>query len=281
MLKCKCIKVLMLEPMGFWHNAGDEGGSSWRAHGVFSQYGVALPEYDAVFACNTAIADADAILDLVWEYIVPAFDDNAPPAAGPLVATPFEAPPRSSPRSPLEKQIDGRRIRLRRNWLLSLVHFPASALPMVVTMKSAWLPQQMNNITLRFGEDEAAFTWREGPDLNEALLGLDGSYRESKVRIGGQAYTMLGAGEWLGDNTFTVRLRAIETIGYQKLTITFRKNRVIVRAESCPSMKEVVDFLSLGAASFFKNPFMLGCLRRLLSILPGILEPKHRGKLMK
>jgi len=266
--------------MGFWRNAGDEGKNSWRAHGVFSQYGVALPEHDAVFACNAATADADALLDFVWEYLVPAFD-NSTASAGPLAAYPFEAPLQVSPRSPLEKDIDGRRIRLRHNHLLSLAHFPAGALPMVVTMKSAWLPQQMNNITLRFGEQEAVLCWREGPDLNEALLGLNGSYRESKVHFGGQEYIMLGAGEWLNDSTFTVRLRAIETIGCQKLTFTFRKNRVAMRAKSSPAMKEVVDFLSLGAASFFKNPFTLGCLRRALSILPGIMEAKHRGKLMK
>jgi len=266
--------------MGFWRNAGDEGKNSWRAHGVFSQYGVALPEYDAVFACNSATADADALLDLVWKYIVPAFDDSTS-TAEPLLASPFEALPQLSPRSPLEKQIGGRRIRLRKNRLLDMVHFPASALPMVVTMKSAWLPRQLNDIILRFHGNEAQFFWREGPDLNEALLGLDGSYRESKMRIGGQEYILLGAGEWLNDNTFTIRLRAIETIGCQKLTFTFQKSRVRMRAESSPSMKEVVGFLSLGAASFFKSPFLLGCLRGLLRILPGILEPTHRGKLIK
>jgi len=269
--------------MGFWRNAGDEGRSSWRAHGVFSQYGVALPEQDAVFACNTAIADADAILDLVWEHLVPAMDDStdAAPAAAPLIATPFEAPLHPSPRSPLERQIDGRRISLRRNRLLSMAHFPASALPAVVTMKSAWLPHQMNGITIHFDESEAVYTWREGPDINEILLGMDGKYRENKVCFGGQEYIMLGAGEWLNDNTFAARLRAIETIGCQRLTFTFLKDRVTMRAESSPSMKEVVDFLSLGAANFFKNPFLLGCIRRLLGILPGILEPKHRGRLTK
>jgi len=266
--------------MGFWRNAGDGGGPSWRAHGVFSQYGVALPERDAVFVCTAAVADADALLDLAWAHIVPALDGNASPAVA-FDASPFEAPPRPSPRSPLEKQLEGRRIRLRRNLLLSLAHFPVGALAIAVTMKSAWLPRQMNDIALRFRGEEAVFAWREGPDSNEAVLGLDGSYRESRARFGRQEYILLGAGEWLDDNTFAVRLRAIETIGCQTLTFTLRRGRVTMRARSSPAMEEVVDFLSLGAASFFKNPFLLGCLRQLLRILPAILEPKYRGKRMK
>jgi len=169
---------------------------------------------------------------------------------------------------------------LRRNRLLSLAHFPAGALPAVVTMKSAWLPHQINEISICFDEKEANFIWREGPDRNEALLGLDGSYRENTIHLGGQEYILLGAGEWLNDNTFAVRLRAIETIGCQTLTFTFRKHRVVMRAQSSPSMEEVVGFLSLGAASYFKRPFMLHWLRRFMRLLPMLLEPKHRGKLI-
>ena len=270
--------------MGFWRNA--EGVGGWRAHGAFSQYGVALPEQDAIFICAAATPEEDAVLDLVWKYIVPALEDDTQPAARPLISGPiassFEAPLRVSPRSPLEKTIDGRRIRLRHDLLLSLMHFPVASLPMIVTTKSANLPHQINDIILRFGGTEAKFSWREGPDLNQVLLGLDGGYRENRVRFNGQDFIMLGAGEWIDDSTFTVRLRAIETIECQQLTFTFKlKDRVVMRPQCSPSMQEVAGFLATGAAGFFKAPVVLKWIRRLLKITPFILEAKYSGRLMK
>ena len=268
--------------MGFWGNPDDVGG--WRTHGVFTQYGIAWPEHDAVFVCNASTSEADELLDLVGEYIAPAFDDAAQPTSGSItgpIESPFEPPLRASLRSPLESQIDGRRICLRKNHLLSLAHFPVTALSAIVTMKNAWLPYQVNNIILRFGGQEASFYWREGPDVNEVTLGLDGSYRKSVMHIGGEEFIMLGAGEWINDTTFAVRLRAIETIACQQLTFTFHKNRVVMQPKSIPPMKEVATLFSQGAAGFFKNPFLLRIVRRLLHVLPRILEPKHRGKLMK
>ena len=112
-------------------------------------------------------------------------------------------------------------------------------------------------------------------------MGLDGSYRKNTVHINGQEYFLLGAGEWRNDSTFTVCLRAIETIACQTLTFTFRKNRVMMRPACSPPMKDVVSVLSAGAASLIKNPLLLRMLYLLFQVLPKILEPGHRGKIMR
>ena len=267
--------------LGFWRNPERVGG--WRANGMFSQFGVAFPEQDAVFVCNAAATDETAMHELVWKHIFPAFDDAARPAGTVdfCLDTPFEQPPPVSTRSPLEKKIEGRRIRLRRNRLLPLMHFQVTALPVILTVKNPYLPHQINDISLRFDEHTAYFHWREGEDENELPLGLDGNYREGTMRVNGQEYIALGAGQWLDDNAFRVKLRYIETIASQSFMFTFHKNRVVMRSKSTPPVADIIDFMAGGASSMIKNPVLLKLLDWVFEIVPKIAEPKHRGRLMR
>ncbi|RZS91542.1 CubicO group peptidase (beta-lactamase class C family) [Motilibacter rhizosphaerae] len=67
----------------------DAGGPDWeqgygfqfwrsrhgfRGDGAFGQYCLVLPEQDAVLALFTETTDMGAVLDLVWEHLLPAFD---------------------------------------------------------------------------------------------------------------------------------------------------------------------------------------------------------------
>ncbi|MCX4767539.1 beta-lactamase family protein [Streptomyces sp. NBC_01275] len=45
----------------------------YRADGAYGQFCVVLPEHDAVIATTAAAADMQALLDLVWEHLLPAF----------------------------------------------------------------------------------------------------------------------------------------------------------------------------------------------------------------
>ena len=266
--------------LGFWRNPERVGG--WRANGMFSQFGVAFPEQDAVFVCNAAVTDETLMHELVWKHIFPAFDDSAQAQPAPLdLESPFEQPPRVSARSPLEKQIEGRRIKLRKNRLLPFMHFQVTALPVILTVKSPYLTHQINDITLRFGEDEAYFSWKEGGDENELPLGLDGSCREGAIRINGQEYAVLGSGEWLHDRAFRFKLRYIETIGSQRFTLTFRKNRVVLQSQSTPPVADIIEFLAGGAKSIIKNPVLLRIVQWVFELVPKLAEPKHRGRLVK
>ena len=265
---------------GFWRNPERVGG--WRANGMFSQFGIAFPEQDAIFVCNASVADETVMHDLVWEYIPAAFIDGAQHGEAATVcfeASPFEPPPSVSPRSPLEKQIDGRRIHLRRNRLLPPMHFQVTALPVILTVKNPYLTHQINDITLHFGEQEAEFYWREGKDENALPLGLDGSCREGTMRINGQDYTVLGAGEWLNDSAFQVKLRYIETISSQSFVFTFHKNKVAMQSKSTPPVAHIIAFIAEGAASMIKNPVALKLVNRVFGMVPKLAEPKHRGKL--
>lgn len=60
----------------FWrcqHNA-------YRGDGAFGQYCIVMPEQDAVLAINSGVRDMQAVLDKVWEHLLPAMQRDALPA---------------------------------------------------------------------------------------------------------------------------------------------------------------------------------------------------------
>ena len=60
----------------FWRNR--TGG--YRGDGAFGQYCIVLPEQDAVLAVNSGVRDMQAVLDKVWNHLLPAMQPQPLPA---------------------------------------------------------------------------------------------------------------------------------------------------------------------------------------------------------
>jgi CubicO group peptidase (beta-lactamase class C family) len=60
----------------FWRCRHD----AYRADGAFGQYIIVLPGQDAVLAITSGLRDMQAVLDNVWEHLLPAMQDDALPA---------------------------------------------------------------------------------------------------------------------------------------------------------------------------------------------------------
>lgn len=52
----------------------------YRGDGAFGQYCVVMPEHDAVIIITSGVRNMQAVLDLVWEKLVPVFEKKALPA---------------------------------------------------------------------------------------------------------------------------------------------------------------------------------------------------------
>ncbi len=52
----------------------------YRLDGAYGQFGLVLPELDAVIATTAATEQMQVLLDLVWDHLVPAFDAETSPA---------------------------------------------------------------------------------------------------------------------------------------------------------------------------------------------------------
>ncbi|MDR3344183.1 MAG: beta-lactamase family protein [Oscillospiraceae bacterium] len=265
---------------GFWMNPLPD---SYRANGMFCQFGIAFPAWDGIFVCNASVTDEETVHQLAWKHFPKAFIDEAeetvPGFAARLHEARFEEAPPVSEHSELEAEIAGKTIRLRRKQLLRLINFPVGILPAIVTAKTHAKSAQINNIVLHFDENSCRFAWREGAEQNEVSCGMDGSRREGYITLGGVGYRTLSHAVWEDKNTLLVQIRAAETIACQRLRFRFRGgSRVTLQSKSTPPMEHIIGFLTDGAVFLFKNPVVLKALRWVLGLLPRVVEPVHHGR---
>jgi CubicO group peptidase (beta-lactamase class C family) len=104
----------------FWRNKV----TGYRADGAFGQFSMVLPKYDAVVAMTSGTSNMAAVMDAVWDTLLPALRDKAlppnPAAHGRLKAKlealqlPVQAGNASSPRS---AAVSGKRYRFPDNEL--------------------------------------------------------------------------------------------------------------------------------------------------------------------
>jgi CubicO group peptidase (beta-lactamase class C family) len=58
----------------------------WRGDGAYGQFCVVLPEHDVVLALTGQTVDMQAVLDLAWQHLLPAFESPGDPAADDALA---------------------------------------------------------------------------------------------------------------------------------------------------------------------------------------------------
>lgn len=87
---------------------------AYRGDGAFGQFCVVLPEQDAVIAITSGLGDMQAVLNEVWEYLLPAMGSDALPidtgAEASLTGMLQELkldPPSEEAASPVEKDVSG------------------------------------------------------------------------------------------------------------------------------------------------------------------------------
>ena len=95
---------------------------AYRGDGAFGQFCVVMPEQEAVLAVTAGVSNMQAVLDLVWEHLLPAMGSNPVPddpamrrALADRLATLRLAPAAGRPGSPLVAELSGREFALADN----------------------------------------------------------------------------------------------------------------------------------------------------------------------
>lgn len=262
---------------------------TFRADGMFSQFGIVFEEYDAIFVCTAGICSEETARKQIWLHFPRAFfdengvktDTSCPQLAEMLRNCPMDAPlPASS--GPWEKRLEGCVIRLRKNVLLNLIGFPVSMLPLAVVYMAADKAGNIDNIRFSFREKECSMSWTEGSEANTVVCGMDGHYRYGEMRLGQMNYTVCCSAYWDKANRFIVDVRPVNTIGKRRLAFTFKLNdRVIMKPSSEPPISEIAANLAEGVPTMFSNPLVIGLAKQALYHLQGLVEPKHRGRIIR
>ncbi len=193
----------------FWrcrHNA-------YRGDGAFGQFCIVMPEQDAVVAITSGGRNMQAVMNLVWEKLLPAMKASPLPADSEVseklamkLAGLAVRPAPGSTSSPLVSTVSGKRFIFPKNDR----HIEAVALEFKADGATLIVGTSSGESRIACG----AGSWQKGhsPFVN----GLDGRMGESTEHL------VAASGAWTGDDTYTVKLCLYETPFY--VTMIFRFN---------------------------------------------------------
>jgi len=186
----------------FWrcrHNA-------FRGDGAFGQYCIVLPEQDAVIAITSGVKDMQAVMNLVWDKLLPAFAPNQLPAdranherlTGRLARLAVRTPAGNTT-SAGAARFAGRRF-----------EFPTNDLKLeAVTLEPGANAKETTLVVRRAGGDA------------RLVCGF-GEWRKGRGQFGAYSDEPFGAsGAWTSDDAFVAKICAYETPFYATLTLKF------------------------------------------------------------
>ncbi|MDR1630884.1 MAG: serine hydrolase [Oscillospiraceae bacterium] len=268
--------------MCFWRNSCP---NTFRADGMFSQFAIVFEDYDAILVITASEVVEQHVRDCIWRHFPRAFTDKNEaqplpvPQALPRLAPLEDLPP--SLRSPLEKNIAGRTIRMRKQRLLKRINMPLSMLPVAVVYMSSDKAGNIDNIKFEFGDQECTMLWAEGDEQNSIVCGMDGTPRVSPLRLAGMDFTASATAAWQSDNRLSVWVRPREAVCQRRVDFTFHGGRVKAAFGSAPETKTILHYIALNVDDFIKNPLLVKLVQGVLHRAHKFIEPSHKGRFAK
>ncbi|MSR58828.1 MAG: class C beta-lactamase-related serine hydrolase [Planctomycetaceae bacterium] len=191
---------------------------AYRGDGAFGQYCIVLPEQDAVVAITSGVKDMQAVLNLVWDKLLPALG----PAA--LAAKPRD-------RVNLLSRLSGLK-------LATVSGEPTSALAAEISGMRFNFPandQKIEQVGLEGPDDQGQFTliWRNQQGTEQRTPCGHKTWLKGRLAYGSfPEQPMAACGAWTADDTYTARICFYETPFNLTLTLKFADDRLMLDSES-------------------------------------------------
>lgn len=182
---------------------------AYRGDGAFGQYCVVLPEQDAVIAITSGVRDMQAVLNLVWDKLLPGFKPS------PLA-------PDEETQKKLENTLKGLTMRLPEG-----KGTPAKVAGKTYTFPAN--PQKLESISLT--DDGMTVVAKVGGTERRIACG-SGSWKAGRAAWGRQSeQPAAAAGAWTADDTFTAKVCFTETPFVATIRLTFTGDEVKCETE--------------------------------------------------
>ena len=194
----------------FWRSRHD----AYRGDGAFGQYCVVIPEQDTVVAINSGVKDMQAVLNVVWDHLLPALQPSPLPAADPAVLAKLTdrlanlglAKPEGKPTTETAAQVAGKRFA-----------FPTN-------------PVKVEAATYRADPAGSLVLKVAGKDFS---IPADGSWHKVRAAFGPlDEQTASACATWTADDTLTARIAFVETPFVATAKLRFAADEVKLDAES-------------------------------------------------
>jgi CubicO group peptidase (beta-lactamase class C family) len=187
---------------------------AYRGDGAFGQYCIVLPEQDAVIVITSGVKNMQAVLDVVWDKLLPAMKATTLP--------------------PDDRAADQLAQRLKN---LSLRPQEGAGKPSNIIGKTFAFesnPRKIESITLQNSATDSAVTLIARVDgADRAIVCGNGSWKKQRAawgRLGEQAVAASGA--WSDDATFVTKLSFYETPFIVTITMKFTGDEIRLSSET-------------------------------------------------
>jgi CubicO group peptidase (beta-lactamase class C family)/dienelactone hydrolase len=190
---------------------------AYRGDGAFGQFCIVLPEQDAVVAITSGVRDMQAVLNLVWDHLLPALkpatlaaDSSAQERLRRRLEGLTLRPQEGSASAPSAARVSGRKY-----------EFPANG-------------QKLEVLTLEEGGQDGAVTLVVRSNGTEQRIACGrGAWRKGRGALGQlPTQPVAASGAWTGDDTFAAKLCFYETPFIFTARLTFSGDEVRCAVES-------------------------------------------------
>jgi CubicO group peptidase (beta-lactamase class C family) len=186
----------------------------YRGDGAFGQYCIVMPEEDAVIAITSGVRDMQAVLNLVWEHLLPGMKAEAVlPADAPVqdvlarkLASLSLAPQAGRPTSPVARQVSGQLYDLPKN------------------------EDGLEAVGLELGPGTTLVVRSGGRD-HRVPVGQGEWRRGGTLLVGKVEQKVAATGAWTADDTYTVKACLYETPFCATLGLWFTGRALVLDQE--------------------------------------------------
>jgi len=260
----------------FWMNTVP---GSFRMDGMFSQYALIFPQYDACVITTGGELDMGSLYNAIFEHIPALFEEEGEAPGTDIPVFPAYDPlPASERNLAIEEKLQGRCIRFipTAQPFGKAIGMPLSMMPVMIFFMAADKAGGIDRVHLRFTEDGLKFSWSEGKERNTVLCGMDGSWKKSRITLGGVEFLMACSAMWEGD-TLRVRLRNLNSVAERLLTFQFRGRRVRMVPRSSPGLESMTGGAAQALRDNIPNKALGNFLAGAMDKITGLAEPEHLG----
>ena len=202
----------------FWRSRHN----SFRGDGAFGQYCIVLPELDAVVAITSGVRNMQAVMDLVWDKLLPAMK-------------PKSLPEDVAARRKLEARLAGLTMRMPSGQPLT---------PLAAKVSGKWYEFPENDrgiqaVAIDFNSKTPTLAVRSAGAELRTPIGI-GSWTKSRDGFANgmdrflqvPAHPVIAAsGAWTANDVFTVKLALCETPFYSTLAFRFDGDQLLLDTE--------------------------------------------------
>jgi hypothetical protein len=185
---------------------------AFRGDGAFGQYCIVMPEKDAVVAITSGVRDMQAVLNLVWDKLLPAMSHDA-------------LPPDDVSNQKLKSKLAS--LTMPPQQASAFHHIPEGVSG--TTFLFASNSQKLESLGLELGKENEPTTLiiKLNDGAEQRITCGNGEWKKGRLAYGGfPERSVAVSGAWTADNTYTARICFYETPFLLTANLEFSKDKL-------------------------------------------------------